>query len=205
MWRFDRATAEKYAWVPIQPGETYELSNELSLRPIRNSHLSRMGDEVRSVGYVVLRRFRKLKDEFIGLAQDELRRIGTEKGSYFLSEAHEEPLLAYSGDTGILPASTWEGAKTLIHEATFLRKGEVEEGWPGHEHCSLDEVLPMARDASPERLILHHVSSRYKIGEIVSEIHRLASELRIPFPIWVIPPGETVHDLLSKRPVWEPS
>ena len=167
--------------------------------------MSRMGDEVRSVGYVVLRRFRKLKAEFQGLSQDDLRRIGTEHGSHYLSEAHEEPLLAYSGDTGILPASTWEGARTLIHEATFLRQGEVEEGWPGHEHCSLDEVLPMARDAAPERLILHHLSSRYRMGEIAEEVRRLASELGLAFPIWVFPPGETVVDLLSRRPVYEPS
>jgi ribonuclease Z len=202
-WRFDRETADSYEWIKVHAGESYALSNELALRPIRNSHLSRMPGENRSVGYVVMRRFRKLKAEFQGLAQEELRRIGTERGSDFLSEAQEEPLLAYSGDTGILPPETWLGAKTLIHEATFLRDGEVEEGWPGHEHSTLEQTLAMARDAAPERLILHHISSRYRMGEVVAEVQRFASELKIDFPIWAIPPGETVEDLLNRRPVWE--
>jgi ribonuclease Z len=202
-WSFDRETAGKYEWQPVEPGQTYPLSNELGLRPIRNSHLARMGDDVRSLGYVVMRRYRRLKEEFEGLPQTELRRIGTEKGSHYLTEAREEPLLAYSGDTGLLPADTWMGAKTLIHEATFLREGEVEEGWPGHEHSTLDQVLPMAREASPDRLIIHHVSSRYRMGEVSAEVRRLSKELGISFPIWVFPPGETVEDLLSKPPIWE--
>jgi ribonuclease Z len=203
-WRFDRETADTYEWIKATPDESYPLSNELALRPIRNTHLSRMPGENRSVGYVVMRRFRKLKAEYVGLPQDELRRIGTEHGSDYLSEAHEEALLAYSGDTGIMPASTWLGAKILIHEATFLREGEVEEGWPGHEHCTMPQVLRMAREANPELLILHHISSRYREGEVIAEVHRLASELELPFPIWAIPPGQTVEDLLSRRPVWEP-
>jgi ribonuclease Z len=203
-WRFDRETADSYEWIKVEPGETYPISNELALRPLRNSHLSRMPGENRSVGYVVMRRFRKLKAEFQGAPQEELRRIGTERGSDFLSEPHEEPLLAYSGDTGILPAEHWLGAKILIHEATFLRNGEVEEGWPGHEHSTLEETLAMARDASPEALILHHISSRYRLGEVVSEVNRIAGELKLAFPVWAIPPGETVEDVMSKRPVWEP-
>jgi ribonuclease BN (tRNA processing enzyme) len=164
-----------------------------------------MPGENRSVGYVVMRRFRKLKDEFVGLGQDELRKIGTERGSHFLSEAHEEPLLAYSGDTGVMAPDYWLGAKILIHEATFLREGEVEEGWPGHEHSTMPEVLRMARDAAPEALILHHISSRYRIGEVAFEVRKLASELGLQFPIWALPPGETVEDLLSRPPLWEPS
>ena len=203
-WRFDRETADSYDWIKVEPGVSYPVTNELALKPIRNTHLSRMGDENRSVGYAVMRRFRKLKAEFQSLSQDELRQIGTTHGSQFLSEPHEEPMLVYSGDTGLCPPETWLGAKILIHEATFLREGEVEEGWPGHEHCTLEEMLPMARDANPEILIIHHISSRYRMGEVASEIRRMAEELKIGFPIWAIPPGETVEDLLSRRPVWEP-
>jgi ribonuclease Z len=204
VWRFDRATADQYEWIGIDPDATYLLSPGLALRPVRNTHLSRMGDEIRSVGYVVLRQFRKLKAEFESASQEELRKIGTDKGSDFLSEPREEALLAYSGDTGVMSPDTWLGAKTLIHEATFLRAGEVEEGWPGHEHSTLDEVLPMAQEAGVERLVLHHLSTRYPIGEIVSEIRRLADDLKLGFPVWAILPGETVDDLLSKRPIWEP-
>ncbi len=204
-WRFDRDTADAYEWIKVIPDETYPLSNELALRPRRNTHLSRMPGENRSVGYVVMRRFRKLKSEFEGLAQDELRKIGTERGSHFLSEAHEEPLLAYSGDTGVMSPDYWLGAKVLIHEATFLREGEVEEGWPGHEHSTMPEVLVMARDARPEVLILHHISSRYRMGEVAYEVKKLASELHLQFPIWALPPGETVEDLMSRPPIWEPN
>lgn len=203
-WRFDRETADKYQWLPVREGESHQLNNELAVRPVANSHLSRMGDQARSFGYVVVRQYRKLKAEYIGLPQEELRRIGTEKGSAYLSEQHEEPLLAYSGDTGVLPPDTWMGAKTIIHESTWLREGEIEENWPGHEHSTMPATLRMARDAAPERLVLHHLSGRYRMGEIAYEVRREAGELGIQFPIWVIPPGETVEDLFAKEPVYMP-
>lgn len=203
-WAFDRATADQYDWIGVNPGHDYPLNNELTLRPIRNSHLERLGTATRSLGYAVVRNFRKLKPEFLEASQEDLRTAGSTHGSHYLTEPHQETLLAYSGDTGVLPPDTWLGAKTLIHEATWLRDGEIEEGWPGHQHSTMPEVLVMARDAAPERLVLHHLSSRYRMGEIAPEVRRAAAELHLPFPIWVMPPGEVVEDLFSRAPVYDP-
>jgi ribonuclease Z len=203
-WQFDRETAGKYEWVPVRAGDSNPISNDLALTAVANSHLSRMGEQARSFGYVVMRKFRKLKAEFANLDQNELRRLGTERGSSFLSEPQEEPLLAYSGDTGVLAPDTWLGAKTLIHESTWLRDGEVEENWPGHEHSTMPDVLRLARVAQLERLVLHHFSGRYRMGEIAHEVRREAGELGLKFPIWVIPPGQTVEDLFGTTPVFQP-
>jgi ribonuclease Z len=203
-WRFDRDTSEQIAFVPVEPGGTVDLGANLALHPIRNTHLSQFGDQVRSLGYTVLRQFRKLKEEFVQLSQEDLRRIGTERGSAFLTEPREEALLTYTGDTGPCDADRWGKPKILIHEATFLRRDEVEEGWPGHEHTELPDALDVARGVGPEILVLHHLSSRYRMAEIASEVRRHATEMRIPFPIWVLPPGQTVENLLGLQPVWKP-
>jgi ribonuclease Z len=197
-YRFDRETQDGYPWIQVMPGDSFELTPELGLRVVHSSHIPTPG---RSVGYVVMRRFRKLKAEFQGLPQSEFERIGREKGSDFLTEPREEPLVGFSGDTGVLPPSQWAGCKLLIHEATFLREEEMELEREGYLHSLLSDVLQMAKEAKVERLLLIHFSSRYNASEIEAAIREHAEAMAIPMPVHFIPPGRIVHNALS-RLVW---
>ena len=195
-YRFDRETADGFPWVPVMPGDEHDLTPELGLRVVESSHIPVPG---KSVGYVVTRKFRKLKAEFQGLAQSEFERIGREKGSDFLTEPRTEPLVGFSGDTGVLHPDQWRGCKVLIHEATFLQEEDLELEREGYQHSLLGDVLAMAQDADVGRLLLIHFSSRYRPSEIEAAVQEHAAKLGIGFPIHIIPPGRIVHDALVKK------
>lgn len=199
-YRFDRETIDAYPWTPVRLGDELDLTPDLGLKVVHSSHIP-IPDK--SLGYVVMRKFRKLKAEFQQLPQSELEKIGREKGSDFLTEARTEPLVGFSGDTGVCPAEQWQGCKLLIHEATFLKEEEIELEREGYEHSLLPDVLRMAQEANVDRLLLIHFSSRYKFAEIEAEIRSVAQELGIDFPIHALPPGRTVHNALSHS-VWPP-
>jgi ribonuclease Z len=197
-YRFDRETIDGYPWVPVMPGEEYELTPELALRVVESSHIPTPG---KSVGYIVMRRFRKLKAEYRALSQTELEQIGREKGSDFLTEPRTEPLVGFSGDTGVLHPSQWQGCKLLIHEATFLGEEEMELEREGYQHSLLQDVLAMALEAQVGRLLLIHFSSRYKTSEIEAAVRLHAEQIKIPFPVHILPPGRTIHNALAQK-VW---
>ena len=197
-YKFDRETVDAYPWVPVMPGDEHDLTPELGLKVVESSHIPTPG---KSVGYVVKRRFRKLKREFRGLLQYDYERIGREKGSDFLTEPRSEPLIGFSGDTGVLHPDQWRGCKLLIHEATFLGEEEMELEREGYQHSLLRDVLEMAQQADVERLLLIHFSSRYKMPEIEEAIRSHASELGLAIPVHVLPPGRTIHNALDRK-VW---
>jgi ribonuclease Z len=197
---FDRETAGCYPWVGVRPGESYPIANDLALRVVSNSHMP--GEQVKSVGYIVERTFRKLKPELEALTKAEVGRLGQELGSDAITEPRSEPLLGYSGDTGVCPPAHWAGCKTLIHEATFLSREDIEEEDLRHAHSYLEEVLAMAAEVRPEHLVLTHFSSRYKPGGIEEAIRLHALNLGLACNVFAVMPGEVCRDLLSRPPVW---
>lgn len=195
-YRFDRETIDAYPWTPVREGDVFDLTPDLALKAVHSSHIPFPN---KSLGYVVLRKFRKLKAEFVGLPQSEFERIGREKGSDYLTEPRTEPLLGFSGDTGVCPPEQWAGCKLLIHEATFLREEEIEMERAGYQHSLLRDVLAMAQAAKVERLLLIHFSSRYKTAEIDAAVKSCAAELDVQIPVHILPPGRTVHNALSQK------
>jgi len=197
-YKFDRETVDAYPWIPCMPGDEHDLTPELALKVVESSHIPTPG---KSVGYVVQRKFRKLKQEFVGLPQTEFEKIGREKGSDYLTEPRTEPLIGFSGDTGVLHPDQWRNCKLLIHEATFLGEEEMELEREGYQHSLLKDVLEMSKEAKVERLLLIHFSSRYKTAEIETAIREEAERQQIQTPIHIIPPGRLVHNALERR-VW---
>ena len=197
-YRFDRETVDAYPWIAAMPGDEFDLTPDLALRVVESSHIPTPG---KSVGYVVLRRFRKLKQEVIGLAQEEFERIGREKGSDYLTEPRTEPLIGFSGDTGVMHSNQWRGCKVLIHEATFIGEEEMELEREGYQHSLLHDVMEMAQQAEIQHLLLIHFSSRYKMPEIEAAIREHATKLNLTMSISVLPPGRIIHNALDKR-VW---
>lgn len=200
--RFDPETAGCYPWVPVRVGESHPISKDLVLRPVANSHIA--GEQTKSVGYIVSRTYRKLKPEYERLPKDEVGRLGQSLGSEAITEPREEPLLGYSGDTGVCPPGHWSGCKVLIHESTFLSKEDIDETDLRHAHSYLEEVLAMAAKARPEKLVLTHFSSRYKAEEIEAAIVRHCRNLDLPCAVFAVMPGVVYRDLLGDPPLWPP-
>lgn len=197
-YRFDRETTDGFPWVPTRPGDAFDLTPELGLRVVESNHIPVFG---KSVGYIVTRKFRKLKAEYVGLDQAALEKIGRERGSSFLTEPREEPLLGFSGDTGVMHPNQWRGCRVLIHEATFLREEEMELEREGYQHSLLRDVLAMAQQAEVGRLLLIHFSSRYKAAEIEAAIREYAHDLDLTMPVSIIAPGRISHNALANQ-VW---
>ena len=195
--RFDPWAGPYVNWERVLPDERVGLEGDVVLIPVQNTHVPGRG--VRSLGYRVARRVRKLKGELAGTPGPALAAMDREA----ITEEIERPLLAFSGDTGPMDPATWAGQPILIHEATFLRQSDIERGPERTQlHSCLDEVLDLARTAKPERLVLTHLSPRYAEEEARSAIAKAAAEMRLEFPVWLVPPGRVVDDVFGEAAVW---
>jgi len=188
-------------WTPVAPGEVFHLKDSLTLRVVDSSHIDRPG-QVKSLGYQVVSSVRKLKPEYHGRTQDQMKQLSLTVGTNALYDPREETLLGYSGDTGVGSPTLWRGCRVLIHESTFLRHEDIGDGGKRNQHSVLLDVLRMAVDANPGALVLSHFSSRYKSHHVSEAVFAEASALAPPFPVYVIPPGEIVRDVLSQTPLW---
>ncbi|MGV3614353.1 MAG: MBL fold metallo-hydrolase [Fimbriimonas sp.] len=203
--KFDPWSGPYLSLSPVRPEDEISLGNDLVMKVMVNTHVPAAPGVVKSVSYFVVRRIRKLCPEFRDLPGVEIARLRAERGEEALTFVEERGVLAYAGDTGITSPDPWRGCATLIHEATFLRAEDMDKGPERTQlHSMLPEVLAMAREASPSELILTHFSSRYGEEEIQAEVRRLAQDLRIEFPVHVVPPGRVVEDVLAGRAVWPP-
>lgn len=195
--RFDPWAGPYVNWERVLPDERVGLEGDLVLVPVQNTHVP--GKGVRSLGYRVVRRVRKLRAEFAGTPGEVLATMDRET----TTEEIERPLLAFSGDTGPMDPVVWAGLPILLHEATFLRQADIERGPDRTQlHSCLDEVLDLARAAAPDRLVLTHLSPRYAEEEAREAIAHGAREMRLPFPIWLVPPGRLVPDVFAEPAVW---
>ena len=119
--RFDPRSGTQITWTPIEPWQSYPLSNSLKIEALPNNHI--LSDEsVRSVSYRVLREKQKLKEQYRGLTQAEIKALALREDSDPLMETHTDILLSYAGDIGRTTPDQWRGSQILIHEATFLKK-----------------------------------------------------------------------------------
>ncbi|RYG16693.1 RNAse Z [bacterium] len=196
--RFDPWAGPYVNWERVLPDERVGLEGDLVLVPVQNTHIP--GKEVRSLGYKIVRRVRKLKPELVGTPGEVLATMDRDAAT----DEIERPVLAFSGDTGPMEPDTWRDQPILIHEATFLRQSDVERGPERTQlHSCLDEVLDLARAAKPERLILTHLSPRYHEDEAREAIAQMAAEMRVTCPIWLVPPSRVVWDVFQEAEVWK--
>lgn len=200
MAEFDPGTGDQITWKPVQPGDEVEIGKDLYIRVVPNSHIQ--SDQVKSLGFAIVRKKRKLLEQYCDLPEPQLKKLIDEKGVNSLTEVLEQIVVGYPGDTEVGSPEPWKGSSVLIHESTFLKKEDMPELRQGHS-CLL-KVLQMAKEAGPERLVLSHFSMRYSAIQILSEVHNRAARMALPFPVFVVIPGVVVRDLLNQAPVWNP-
>ncbi|MEM6316316.1 MAG: MBL fold metallo-hydrolase [Bacteroidota bacterium] len=189
-------------WRPIAYDEIIFLQKDLSVQAIRNEHLPFPPNIVKSMSFHVRRHKRKLKKEFHGLQGSEIAKLRTERGDDFVTHEVVENILSYSGDTPVVYDGRFENTHTLIHEATFLRIDEtVIDKDRANKHSTLEGVLRMVKETKVQRLVLGHFSCRYSIEEIDAEIRCLVKSLGITIPVYRVPPGVCVRDIISIPPI----
>lgn len=168
-------------WLPVRAGDEISLGAEKDrglLRAFPVSHSTRTVN----LGYRLFERRTRLKAELSGLSQDEITRISRESGKDSVTEAYEQIVLAYCGDSAPVDPDEVRGAEVLMHEATFIDAADrVNEA-----HSTVCEALEVARAADVNSLVLMHISTRYPKRQIESMIRKIAREQRFDRPLTMV-------------------
>lgn len=135
-----------------------EVKNNHYLRAIPTAHT------VPSLGYVVVEKRSKLREQYVGLPQEKL--VDLKRRGEDITRILEIPLVCYTGDTAWGTHFQREdvlGSKVLITECTFLEPGHRDRAGIGR-HLHLDHVVQLLEASRAEAVVLTHLSRRTHIG-----------------------------------------
>jgi len=195
------------SWIPLDAGASFSLSPPGALDKATKSgenmnkvpqktSVDRGGRRVvtfatehirgrLTLGYKVVETRRRLKPEFAGLSQDEIRDLVRREGraaAAGLSEDYDAILAAFGGDGLPLNPDDVRGCELLMHEATIIDATERK-----HQlHATLDEAVRVAAEAKPKALVLYHVSGRYRTGDITQAVGESTRRYGVDFPVWCL-------------------
>ena len=141
-------------WAPMQAGGEFRLGKSRILQAFATSH----GSSEPTLGYAVLEERRRLKPEYAGRSEREIRDLVRQGGRDALMEAYRHVRFAHTGDAMPIDPALVAGADILLHDATFLDAGDRK--WD--IHATTAEALEVGRAAGAGCLVLHHLSIRYE-------------------------------------------
>ena len=148
----------------IEPDAEIEFRKGVFLRAIETNHTCP------SLGFAVIEKRKKLRDEFRDLPQSELRRLRGEGAD--LTFETEIPLVAYTGDTDrgeFLERDEFRKAQVVLSECTFLDPDHRERARIGR-HLHLDQIKDLLDIWEAEDVVLVHMSRRTLISDARSKI-----------------------------------
>ncbi len=151
--------------IGLAPGETHEIKNNLFLGPFEVDHT------VPSVGWGVVERRTKLREEFIGLPQEKLRDL--KMGGTEITRELRVPLVAYIGDTLPGPhllADVVRRARVIVLECTFFEPDHKERAVVG-KHVHVDDIAELLERIQAEAVVLTHISRRTNLGAAKKMLH----------------------------------
>lgn len=156
----------RYEIVGLAPGDRVAVGRDLAIEAFATDHV------VPSLGFHLLRRRRKLKEELRELSGPEIARLRAAKVE--IDRESEEIWLSYCGDTG---PEVWRLAprlpesRLLMIECTFLGD-EVRQHGTAYKHLHFDDLVDHeAQLERHEAIVLHHLSRRHSISELRREVN----------------------------------
>ncbi|MEM7011724.1 MAG: MBL fold metallo-hydrolase [Verrucomicrobiota bacterium] len=197
--KFDPQIQTPPDWIGVEDGDRISLGKNRFIIAIRNEHILVADGVAKSLSYLLVEERRRLKPEFRQLPQTEIARLSAEQGQEAITETFDHQLVGFSGDTPGGDYEHWREVDVLIHEATFL--SATDDDYEKPVHSALGDVLKMAADVKPKRLILAHFSTRYDQDEVMSAVAKGIEAAAIKFPVHVVGPGELVFDVLRQSPI----
>ncbi len=157
----------KYNLVGLEPGDHYEIKNNHYLHAFETIHT------VPALGYTVLEKRTKLKEEFAGLEQHDL--VEHKKAGREIVDTFHIPLITFTGDTAWgehLLTDHVTQSKVLITECTFMEPGHRKRAGIG-KHLHLDHILQLLEATTDETsIVLTHLSRRTHMGQVRRTIER---------------------------------
>ena len=146
--------------VGVKAGDEYWIKPNLIAKVFPTKH-SRG-----SVGYTVIEKRKKLKDEFVGLSGREI--VELKKKGITIERALDIPIVTYLGDTRYVDFSQLDyiaKSKILIAECTFFDAEHIERADAGR-HIYVDEFAKLIGKLDNEHIIITHMTQRTGIGQI---------------------------------------
>lgn len=177
-------------WIPMAENERIYIKKDIFIETIKNNHVKANNGITKSLSFKVWQSKRKLKPEYTNLNGLEIKDLKEKLGENAITNEVLNNILSYSGDSPIEIDNRYENSKILIHEATFLAKGDAVEKDYKNKHSTLPEVMEMVSSCNIEHLVLGHFSIRYNKNEILKHIEKWKKYYKIEIPISVILPGE---------------
>jgi ribonuclease Z len=167
--------------VGVEPGREIELSREHVVTAFATTHT------IPSLGYLVWDRRHKLKEEYHGLAGEQIRDLKL-AGTKVTREVRT-PILAYTGDTSPAGLDNYPPAyeaKVLITELSFIRPNHRREKIHKFGHMHLDDFVERADRFKNELIICGHFSTRYHAPEVRRLVDgKLPPKLRERIKLWI--------------------
>jgi len=149
--------------IPLGPGESHEIKPSISLLALQARHT------VPALSFVAVEKRSKLKPEFTGLSQSELRGIknkGTE-----ITYTVDIPMVAYSGDTEMNPSlvsTEFCESKVVVTECTFFEDDHKDRAKVG-KHLHVQQLKELLSAWKAETVVLAHLSRRSSL-DVVRQI-----------------------------------
>jgi len=174
-WRDLDRSELPHRLVPLSPGEEHRIHAGLVARAFHAPHTAPCQ------GYALIFERKRLREEFRGLAQEQVRELSVSRGVE-VTEIVRSVELAFTGDTRpeiLEREELLRGARVLVIECTFLddRVSARDAHRKGHVH--LDHLIERAQLLTNERIVLTHFSARYTAQEVVRLLdERLPPDLR---------------------------
>ena len=148
--------------VPLEVGDVVKVQNDLWVKAIQTFH------PVPSLGYVISRRVKKLKQEFRSLPGAEIKRLKADQEQR-LFDTVDKPEFAYVTDT--LPEVLTHhpelyDVRVLVLECTFLDERKSVKHARAGCHIHLEELRPHLSRFKNEAVLLMHFSQLYHPTEV---------------------------------------
>ncbi len=157
-----------YELITLEDGAQTEIKNNMFLRAVHVEHTCP------ALGYSIIERRSKLRDEFVGYPQEKLREL-KQRGEE-ITRTLEIPLIAYTGDTAPGPHLVRDEirtAKVVIADCTFVEPDQRDRARVGM-HMHIDDIAEWLRVLECEHLVLVHVSRRTHLGDARKRIAEIA-------------------------------
>lgn len=145
--------------VPVVAGEEHPIKPNLFVRVFPTKHTSG------AVGFSVLERRKKLREEYQGLSGPQL--VDLKRQGVEIDRPLEIPLVSYLGDTQYVDFSQLDyisHSRLLIAECTFYEEehaGRAEAG----RHMHIGELGPLLEKMHNEVVLLTHLTQRTSLSD----------------------------------------
>jgi ribonuclease Z len=172
-------------WVPVRAGGEFRLGKNRVLQAFPTSH----GGSEPTLGYAVLEERRRLKPEYSGRSEHEIRDLVRQGGRDDLIEAYRHVRFAHTGDAMPIDPALVSGADVLVHDATFL--DAEERKWD--IHATTAEAIEVGKAAGVACLVLHHLSIRYERSTALPALRAQVASSGFAGECWLLDEGRLIN------------